>query len=273
MNIQNFFQNVDEASAWIKGRVSITPRVAVVLSGGLESFALEDGIEITSEDIPYFPKANAEGHAGRLVFGKYKDVPIVVLKGRYHYYEGHMIETLVFPYFVLAKLGVRTLIATNAAGGINESFKAGDIMMISDHINLMGTNPLIGIATQKDKDQFTSLTNAYDENLRKLAKRVAGRFKLEIREGVYLATSGPSYETKAEIRAFRLLGADAVGMSIVPEVIAANFLGMRVLVFSCIANLAADLHKGEMSHSEVLRAMKTMGPKILKLLGGVIEGM
>ncbi|HPM41293.1 MAG TPA: purine-nucleoside phosphorylase, partial [bacterium] len=171
----------------------------------------------------------------------------------------------------LAALGVGELVTTNAVGGVNASFAPGDIMLVEDHINMMGVNPLVGLAIQRKTDQFTGLTNAYDSKLREIAKSVAANLKIDLKKGVYLATSGPSYETKAEVRAFRQMGADAVGMSTVPEIIAANFLGLRCLTFSCIANPAADLHPGGMNHAEVLAAMNAMAPKMVALLRGVVK--
>ena len=273
MDLQSYFSHVDEAVAWLKARTSITPRIITILSGGLDAFAdgLEDVCIVSSADIPHFPQAKAEGHSGKLVFGRHSGVGVVALVGRYHYYEGHPPQAVVFPYFALAGMGAKVLITTNAVGGVNPSLKPGDIMMVTDHINMMGINPLIGLAVQRRTDQFTSMTDAYDSGLRDLAQRVAKQLGMELKQGVYLATSGPSYETKAEIKAFRGMGADAVGMSTVPEVIAANFLGLRVLTFSCIANPAADLHEGEMTHDEVLAAMSALAPKMVELLKAVVE--
>lgn len=273
MDFSNYFQQVDEAAGWLAGKVKVRPRVAVVLSGGLGAFAEELSCreEVSAAEVPHFPRARAEGHAGKLVFGEHAGVPLVAMAGRFHYYEGHAPQSVVFPYFVLSKLGVGFLVTTNAVGGVNAGFSPGDIMLVEDHINMMGINPLIGIAIQRKSDQFTGLTDAYDSSLRRLAEDVAGKQGLPLKRGVYLATSGPSYETKAEIRAFRQMGADAVGMSTVPEIIAANFLGMRCLTFSCIANPAADLHSGTMNHAEVLAAMNAMAPKMVSLLRGVVE--
>jgi len=273
MKHESFFACVDEAAAWIGERTDVRPKVAVVLSAGLGSLteAIENPKNFISTDIPHFPSARAEGHKGSLSFGMLDGVPVVMKSGRFHHYEGHAPHEIVFPYFVLAKLGVEYLITTNAVGGINAKFRPGDLMLISDHINFMGINPLVGIAIQRPRDQFVSLVGAYDDGLRKMAKGVAGKVGIKLKEGVYIATSGPSYETKAEIAAFRKLGADAVGMSTVPEVIAARFLGMRVLSLSCIANPAADLHEGEMTHAEVLDAMNRLAPKAVALIEGVIE--
>lgn len=273
MDFTTYTSDVAEAAAWIRKRVAQEPTIAVVLSGGLGDFAdrLTERQAIVSSEIPHFPLARAEGHSGTLVFGRHGGVPVVALSGRFHYYEGHTPQAVVFPTFVLAGIGIRILVTTNAVGGINRAFRPGDIMLVEDHINMMGINPLIGIAIQRPTDQFTSMTKAYDDELRVIAQRVAKARGIEMKKGVYLATSGPSYETKAEIRAYRKLGADAVGMSTVPEIIAANFLGLRCLTFSCIANAAADLHGGTMTHAEVLAAMNALSPRMVSLLRGVVE--
>jgi len=273
MKLDEFFKNVDESSNWFKEKGINEPSIAIVLSGGIAGFvdSMRDTIGIESSDAPHFPVAMAEGHSGKLVFGRYAGHNMMAMIGRYHYYEGHDPRNIVFPYFVFASLGVKTLITTNAVGGINKTYRPGDIMMVSDHINFMGINPLIGITIQRKHDQFPSLTNAYDVGLRNVAKNVAERINLDLREGVFIATSGPSYETKAEIAAFRKLGADAVGMSTVPAVIAANFLGMKVLSLSGIANPAADLHEGKMSHDEVLASMKQISPNMISLLCGILD--
>ncbi len=269
----HYFDHVAESSDWIQSRISIQPKVMVVLSGGLDSFLdnISNQESFTSSDIPHFPKSNAQGHAGKIIFGEFNSTPMVILQGRYHYYEGHLPQTIVFPYFVMSELGVKTLITTNAVGGINRDFSPGDIMLVRDHINMMGVNPLIGLAVQRKTDQFTSMTDAYSERLAMLAKKCSQDINLPLKEGVYLATSGPCYETKAEIRAFRGMGADAVGMSTVPAVIAANFLNMNVLSLSCIANPAADLHEGKMTHAEVLNTMNAMAEKVVLLLNAVCE--
>lgn len=273
MDPKKYFATARDVAEFLKEKVAIRPRLAVVLSGGLDAFVkgLSDTATLSFGEIPHFPPVQVEGHAGKIVFGRCAGVPLVALAGRYHYYEGHSPQEIVFPYFVFEKLGAKILITTNAVGGINRTFKPGDIMMVDDHINMMGVNPLIGLATQKKTDQFTSMVNAYDEDLKRLAMRAAKKAGVKLRRGVYVATSGPSYETKAEIKAFRKLGADAVGMSTVPEVIAANFLGLKVLSLSCIANPAADLHKGIMNHSEVLDSMASLAPRVVKLLRAVVE--
>jgi len=272
MDYSNFYERADEAAAFLKGKLPIEPRVTVVLTAGIGPFAddLEDAVTMKFDDIPGFPKARAEGHKGEMVCGKKAGVPVIAMKGRFHYYEGHHPATIVFPHFVFARLGVKTLVTTNAVGGIRNDFDAGDIVLINDHINMMGMNPLIGLAVEREHDQFTSLTNAYDPELQNLARRVAQMSEIWIKEGVFAAVSGPSYETKAEVSAYRRLGADIVGMSTVPEVIAANFLGMKVLSLSIVANPAADRHAGELSHDEVLEAMNAAGPKLVTLLNSIV---
>jgi purine-nucleoside phosphorylase len=273
MDFDAFFPKVDEAAAFLKQKIKISPRVLVVLTGGLDEFVngLQETLVFSAAGIPNFPKTKVEGHAGRIVFGKWKDVPLVCMQGRCHYYEGHTPQAVVFPYFVFEKLGVKSVVTTNAVGGINSSFRPGDIMVVTDHINMMGTNPLIGIAVQRKTDQFTGMTNAYDRGLREIAFAAAKKEKINLKTGTYMAVPGPSYETKAEIKAFRQLGADAIGMSTVFEVIACSFLKMKVLTFNCIANPAADVHKGEMHHEEVLKAVNQIQPKLVKLLRGVVE--
>jgi len=209
---QNYFAKVEESKKYLAGKVSIKPEVMIVLSGGLTEFVekIEDPVTVLASEIPNFPKATAEGHSGQLIFGTINGVPLVALKGRFHFYEGHDMGSVIFPVFALNALGAKKLILTNATGGINESFNAGDIMMITDHINFMGTSPLRGIATQRKEDQFSDMTNAYSKKLQGLAKKAATEVGIDLKEGVYIATAGPNYETKAEIKMFRAWGADSV---------------------------------------------------------------
>jgi len=271
MDFDTFFPKVEEAAAFLKNKIKIMPRILMVLTGGLDAFVdgLKDTQVFSSAEIPHFPKTHVEGHAGRIIFGTLNNVPLVAMQGRYHYYEGHSPQAVVFPYFVFERLGIRAVVTTNAVGGINNSFKPGDIMVVADHINMMGTNPLIGLAVERPKDQFTSMTNAYDEGLRELAFKVARKEGIDLKIGTFIAVTGPSYETKAEIKAYRAMGADAIGMSTVFEVIACNFLKMKVLTFSLIANPSADLHKGEMQHEIVLKTVVQAQPKIIKILQGL----
>ena len=270
--MQDYFQKVAEAAEFLKKKVSLQPKLIVVLSGGLEPFVdgIQNQVKFLSTDIPHFPKARAEGHKGELIFGTYDKLPLVVLKGRYHYYEGLSPQEVVFPYFALNSAGAEILVTTNAVGGVRHDLNPGDVMVVEDHINMMGTNPLIGVAIQRPHDQFPSMQNAYDSELRGLALQVAAQKKIELKKGIYLANPGPSYETPAEIKAYRQMGGDTVGMSTVFEVIAARFLKMRVLTLNIITNPASDRHTGEMKHEEVLQAMNMAQNKVVALLEGVV---
>lgn len=273
MEFDTFFNKANEAAAFLKDKISMTPKLLVVLTGGLSQFVDELTLKTTlsSADIPNFPKTHVEGHAGKIIFGKWKGVPLIAMQGRYHYYEGHTPQAVIFPYFVFEKLGVKAVVTTNAVGGINKSFKPGDLVVLTDHINMMGSNPLIGIAVQRPTNQFTSMTNAYDEDLRKMAGRAAKNVGIKLKEGVYVGVIGPSYDTKAEVKAFRNMGADTIGMSTIFEVIACNFLNMKVLTINCVANPAADLHGGTMRHEEVLAAINKAQPQLIKLLQAITE--
>ena len=272
---ENYYKKVEEAAAFLRQKISISPKLIVVLSGGLQGFAdiLTDILLLKSTEVPHFPKARAEGHAGELVFGKYYGYPLVVLRGRYHFYEGLSAQEVVFPYFVLKQLGAEIVMSTNAVGGVRNDLNPGDIMLVTDHINMMGTNPLIGIALHRPAEQFTNMNDCYDPNLIKLAYAVGAKQKLKLKEGVYLANSGPSYETKSEIKMFRGWGADTVGMSSVFEVIASRFLKMRVLMLNIVANPAADRHEGELSHQEVLVAMEKIRFPLVLFLQKMVEGI
>lgn len=271
--VKDYFKRVSEAAAYISSRLDISPKVMLVLSGGLSEFVgkIEEAVVIMAADVPHFPTATAEGHSGKMTFGKIGGIPLAALQGRFHYYEGHRMSDIIFPLFVMSALGAGTLILTSATGGINKDFKTGDIVLIKDHINLMGANPLVGISTLRPENQFPDMTDAYSKKLRPLAHSAAATVGIKLNEGVYVASSGPSYETPAEIIAFRQMGADVAGMSVVPEIIAAKFLKMETLAFSCIANPAADIHPGGMNHQEVLQAMKKMEKKLSSLLFAVIK--
>lgn len=272
---KNYFEKVEAAAKFIKGKIKTLPKVMVVLSGGLTKFVekIESPVTVLAADVPNFPRATAEGHSGKMIFGRLEGRDIVALQGRYHYYEGHPMESVVFPTFVMNSLGAKTLVVTNATGGVNASFKPGDIMLITDHINFMYDSPLRGITTQRPENQFPDMTNAYSKRLQKIAHDAAKGAGVDLKVGVYLASYGPNYETRAEIKMFRAWGADSIGMSVVPEVTAANYLGMEAVGFSCIANMAADLHAGGMNHHEVLDAMKKMEDRLVRLLIGVIKNL
>jgi purine-nucleoside phosphorylase len=248
------FEKTAAAAEYIRSRISVAPKLAIILGSGLGPFAyhVENQVAIPFTDIPNFPKPTVVGHSGLLVIGTLHGIPLVVMQGRVHYYEGYPASEVVFPIRVLKQLGVEKLIVTNAAGGIREGLQRSQLVLISNHINFTGTNPLIGKNESKFGERFFDMTEPYSERLRTLAKDVAKKQGFSLSEGVYLAVSGPSFETAAEIRAFRTLGADLVGMSTVHEVIVARHMAMEVLGISCVTNLAAGIQGKPLDHYEVL---------------------
>ena len=247
--------------------------LGVILGSGLGGYAdnLADAVRIPYQDIPHFPASSVAGHAGVLVAGRLHGKPAVLLQGRVHYYEGHDPDAVIFPARLLHGLGVRTLIVTNAAGGINPDFRPGDLMIIRDHLNFMGFNPLRGRLAESFGPRFPDMSYAYHPELRDLARAAAGDLGIAVREGVYLGVSGPSYETPAEIKAFRTLGADAVGMSTVPEAIAARHMKLRVLGISCLTNMAAGVSKKPLDHKEVLEVGERVKAGLLDALARIVD--
>lgn len=264
-----------ETVEFLRARIPVPPVVGVILGSGLGDFAaaVQDRLEIPYAQIPGFPASAVVGHAGMLVAGTLAGVPVVVLSGRIHFYEGHPMPAVVTPARVLGLLGCRDVVVTNAAGGIDKSFSAGDLMLISDHINLFGTNPLIGPNDETFGARFPDMSDAYRSDLRKLARAVARRVRVPLKEGVYIGVTGPSYETPAEIRAFRALGAHAVGMSTVPEVIALGHMGVGVVGVSCITNMAAGVLKKPLRHDEVLATTQRVKDRFVKLLTALVAAM
>ncbi len=254
-------------AAFLKKQTSLRPTLAMVLGSGFQHSLSELTVvkEIPFREAPGFPAVGVSGHAGKIVFGTFGNVSVVALKGRAHFYEGHSLDKVTFPIRVLADFGIKTVLLTNAAGGITGGLKPGTLMAISDHINLMGDNPLRGVA-YPGTIQFIDLSVAYDPRLIKVSEQAAKAAKLTMKKGVYLAVHGPSFETPAEIRAFAKLGADAVGMSTVPEAIVARQCGMRVAGVSCISNLAAGISKQTLSHQEVLEVSSRQAPAMAKFL-------
>ncbi|PYQ36974.1 MAG: purine-nucleoside phosphorylase [Acidobacteria bacterium] len=249
------------------------PAVGLVLGSGLGAFAerLKNRLAIPYEEIPHFPvPSGVVGHAGELVLGDVDSTPVAVLSGRVHFYEGRPMTDVVFPARALARLGVGAVVLTNAAGGVRRTFKPGDLMLLTDHINAFGTNPLIGPNEDSLGARFPDMSRVYDPGLRKLAKDTARSLRIPLREGVYLGNSGPSYETPAEIRAYRTIGADAVGMSTVPEAIALSHTGVRVLGISTITNMAAGILPKPLDHSEVLATTKKVGGRFVRLLTALV---
>jgi purine-nucleoside phosphorylase len=262
---------LDEAAAAVRARATLRPSVGVVLGSGLGAFAdaLEDAVTVPFGDIPHFPNATVAGHSGALVLGRSRGVPVAVMNGRVHFYEGHRLDEVVFPVRVLGRLGVRTLVLTNAAGAINPAFTPGDLMVIEDHLNLLG-NPLLGPNEDALGPRFPDMSEGYDRLLRDVAEGACREVGVRCHRGVYVSLPGPSYETPAEIRMFRTMGADAVGMSTVPEAIAARHMGMRVLGLSCLTNMAAGVSDRKLDHSEVLETGARVKAALLEVLARVV---
>lgn len=250
------------------------PEIGIILGSGLGELADEYfEIAISYNEIPHFIKSTVAGHKGRLVFAEINGKKVVMMQGRNHFYEGHSMQEITYPVKVMKKLGVKTLILTNAAGAVNKTFVPADLMLITDHINNMGSNPLIGANDSDLGERFPDMTEIYKHKLIKLAKKCAKKLDMDVREGVYLANSGPSYETPAEIHFARTIGADAVGMSTVPEAIVANYCSMDVLGISCISNAASSSGGEKLSHEEVIETTNKAREKFKKLVLGVIKSL
>ncbi len=260
--------DLDAAVAVIRSRMDASPAVGVVLGSGLGGFAdaIEDAVEIPYEDIPGWPVATAVGHAGTLVIGSFYGVPVAVMRGRAHLYEGLPPAKVVFGIRVLGLLGVRTLVLTNAVGAIDDSLEPGQLALISDHINLQAQSPLVGPNDERIGPRFPDISDAYDRELRAAAREAAGRLGLDLGEGVYAAWLGPAFETPAEIRMLRTLGADLVGMSVVPEVLAARHMGIRCLAISCVTNLAAGVSLEPIDPEHVLEIGAQAAGSLVSLL-------
>jgi purine-nucleoside phosphorylase len=267
------FERIEEAAAAVRSRCGALPQAAIVLGSGLGDFAgtLREAVEFPYEALPHWPASNVVGHAGRLVVGNVADTRVAALSGRVHVYEGHAMDTVVFATRVMGRLGVKQIILTNAAGGINTAFAAGALMIIDDHINLIGTNPLIGPNDDRFGIRFPDMSEVYSGRLRSLAREAARSRGVDVTHGVYVAVHGPSYETPAEIRYLRAIGADAVGMSTVPEAIAARHMGLEVLGISCITNMAAGVLPQPLVHDEVLETARRVRGAFMALLEATIE--
>jgi purine-nucleoside phosphorylase len=266
------YENIKEAASYLTSKYEDTPKIGLILGSGLGVLAdeIENPVKISYQEIPNFPVSTVEGHAGQLVFGTLKGAKVVAMQGRFHFYEGYSLDKVTSPVRVMKELGVENLIVTNAAGGINESFEAGDLMLITDHINNMGTNPLIGPNDSNIGVRFPDMSESYDGKLRDMAKNSAQELNIKLREGVYVGNTGPSYETPAEVRALRILGGDAVGMSTVPEVIVAKHAGLHVLGISCISNMAAGILDQPLSHDEVIETTEKVRVNFLNLVKSIV---
>ena len=267
------FNDIEKTSDYIKNNTKYCPKIAIILGSGLGDLVnfVEEKEEIKYEDIPNFPVSTVEGHAGKLVFGKINGVEALLMQGRFHFYEGYSMKEVTYPIYVMKQLGIEKLIVTNASGGINETFEPGTLMIINDFINFMGTNPLIGKNDERFGVRFPDMSEAYSLELIEKAKKVADSLKIAYKEGVYMACTGPNYETAAEIRAFKTLGADAVGMSTVPETIVANYLELKVLGISCITNMATGIQKFKHSHDRVVETAKKASENFCNLVSNIVK--
>jgi len=266
------YERAEHAARVIRARTKLEPRIAIVLGSGLGGFAddFDEAVAIPYEEIPGFMRSTAQGHAGRLVIGKVDTVPVVAMQGRVHYYEGYSLEEVTFPVRTFNLLGVKTLILTNASGGINVQLSQGTLMVISDHLNLMGDNPLLGPNEERFGPRFPDMSAVYAPDLQAFVVEEAKEIGADVRRGVYGALSGPSYETPAEIHLLRTLGADAVGMSTVPEAIVARHMGMEVLGISCITNMAAGISDAPIDHAEVISTGDRVRGTFTELLRRVV---
>ena len=271
----SLYERAEHATRIIRARISVEPRIAVILGSGLGGFAddFEDSVGIPYEEIPGFMRSTAQGHAGRLVVGKVDSVPLLAMQGRVHYYEGYSLEEVTFPIRTFKLLGIKTLILTNAAGGINVQLTQGGLMVLTDHLNLMGENPLRGPNDERFGPRFPDMSSVYSPELQELAVEEAKTIGVELRRGIYGALSGPSYETPAEIHLLRNLGADAVGMSTVPEAIVARHMGLEVLGISCITNMAAGISDEPINHEEVMATGDRVRVTFTELLRRVVAGI
>ena len=259
------FENIYKSYNYLKEKVEIKPEIGIILGSGLGDVVnlLSDKQIISYKDIPHFPCSNVVGHEGNLVFGKVNNLNVVIMQGRTHYYEGKGFDPVVYPIYVLKLLGIDKLIITNACGAVNENFKPGDLMLITDYINLLGINPLIGDNNEDFGPRFPDMSESYSKELINKVKSIAD---IHLQEGVYAFFNGPCYETAAEIRAYKMMGADVVGMSTVPETIVANYMGIKVLGISCITNMATGLAKEKHSHKEVLEVANRSSLNLCNLI-------
>lgn len=269
----NIIERLDKTAHYLNNRIGFIPEIAIILGSGLGKLAdfIEGSIEISYEEIPNFPRTTVVGHEGKLIFGTLKNRKVVAMKGRFHYYEGNDMDAVVFPVRVFKRMGIENIIVTNAAGGVNTQFNPGDLMLITDHISFFCENPLRGENIDDLGPRFPDMSVIYDRKLRKIAFESARKLGIDLKEGIYSYCKGPSYEAPAEIKALRLMGADAVGMSTVPEAIVARHMGMRVLGISCITNMAAGVLDQPLDHAEVMETGRQVEQKFSGLVSDIIE--
>lgn len=266
-------QKLDEALAFIRGQTSTQPLLGLTLGSGLASLAdnVDKAVVIQYKDIPHFSSTKVEGHPGQLIIGEISGVPVAVLQGRIHFYEGHSMESVMFPTRLLCRWGIRALLLTNASGGMKEGMKPGDFMVIRDHLNMIGENPLRGLNEDELGPRFPDMSDAYDPKLAEILVRSFNKHNVKYFDGVYCGVSGPTYESPAEIRAYKMLGANAVGMSTVPETIAARHMGIRVAAVACITNLGAGLSKHKVTHDEVKDVAKLVEKSFSAVIADAIK--
>ncbi|MCP4670097.1 MAG: purine-nucleoside phosphorylase [Desulfobacula sp.] len=265
-------KKVEQAADFISSKIDEMPRFGIILGSGLGSFAdqLESKISIAFEDIPHFPVSTVEGHEGRIVIGKFQGVSVLVLQGRFHYYEGYSMDQVIFPVRCMINLKIPNLIVTNAAGSVDIDYKPGDLMLIKDHIKFHADSPLRGPNNDTSGPRFNDMSDPYTKEIRQLAKKSAADLDIPVKEGVYYYMAGPSYETASEVRAINILGANAVGMSTVPEVIVAAHSSMKVMGLSCITNMATGILDQPISHDEVIKTGMLVKEKFIRLLKSII---
>jgi len=267
------FNQVSETVSYIQSKLERNPKIGIILGSGLGAFvdSMTDQAYINYKEIPNFPEATVEGHEGRLVFGKINGLEILAMQGRFHYYEGYTMKEVTYPVYVMKQLGIETMIVTNACGGINLSLKPGDLMIITDFINLMGDNPLLGVNDDRFGPRFPDMSEPYNLELIAKARTAAEALEIDYKTGVYAGFMGPYYETAAEIRAYGSMGVDAIGMSTVPETIAANYLGLKVLGISCITNMATGIQKQKHSHANVVRVANKASEQLCDWVIRIVE--
>ena len=267
-----FYEKVKESADFIRERIGQAPMVGVILGSGLGSLVdmMEEKTVIPYQEIPNFPQSSVAGHAGNLVIGRIGKVVVAAMQGRFHFYEGFAMKEVTYPIYVMKLLGIEALLVTNACGGINRSFVPGDLMLLTDYLNMLGTNPLIGENDERFGVRFPDMSEAYSLVLMQKAEETAKKLGIAYQKGVYAIFSGPCYETAAEIRAYERLGADAIGMSTVPETIVANYLGMKVLGIACITNMATGIAKEKHTHEEVVRIANESSARLCDWVKGII---
>ncbi|TAH63506.1 MAG: purine-nucleoside phosphorylase [Gottschalkiaceae bacterium] len=271
--MKNLLETINETSSYIKDKIDFIPQIGLILGSGLGTLAneIESPIILDYKDIPNFPVSTVEGHEGRLVLGELQGKKVIAMQGRFHYYEGYSMQEVTFPVRVMKALGVEILLVTNACGGMNKELYPGALMIIEDHINFTGDNPLIGHNYEELGPRFPDMSSAYDKVLIKLAEEVGHKLNIETKKGVYAAISGPYYFSRAELRMLRRIGGDTIGMSTVPEVIVARHTGLKVLGISCVTDMAIADEIVSISHEEVVKVANETRPKFIKLIKGIID--